>query len=272
VDVGPNGFGNYAHWGVREFGMAAAMNGIALHGGYIPSGGTFLVFSDYMRNALRLAALMKIRSIFVLTHDSIGVGEDGPTHQPIEQLAALRATPNINVVRPADAHETALAWSFALRASETPTVLALSRQALVVLDPELVPDDAIERGAYILRETDDAAAVVLIGTGSEVSLCLEAAEALAAEGIAARVVSMPCMDTFEAQPAAERERVLGPAGTPRIAVEAASPFGWDRWTGERGAIIAMRSFGASAPAADVYAHFGITADAIVEQAHALLSS
>jgi transketolase len=259
------------HFGIREHAMGAIVNGLALSG-LRPYGATFLIFSDYMKGAIRLAALMELPSIFCYTHDSIGVGEDGPTHQPIEQLAALRATPNINVVRPADAHETALAWSFALRASETPTVLALSRQALVVLDPELVPDDAIERGAYILRETDDAAAVVLIGTGSEVSLCLEAAEALAAEGIAARVVSMPCMDTFEAQPAAERERVLGPAGTPRIAVEAASPFGWDRWTGERGAIIAMRSFGASAPAADVYAHFGITADAIVEQAHALLSS
>jgi len=259
------------HFGIREHAMGAIVNGLALSG-LRPYGATFLIFSDYMKGAIRLAALMELPRIFCYTHDSIGVGEDGPTHQPIEQLAALRATPNINVVRPADAHETALAWSFALRASETPTVLALSRQALVVLDPELVPDDAIERGAYILRETDDAAAVVLIGTGSEVSLCLEAAEALAAEGIAARVVSMPCMDTFEAQPAAERERVLGPAGTPRIAVEAASPFGWDRWTGERGAIIAMRSFGASAPAADVYAHFGITADAIVEQAHALLSS
>ena len=259
------------HFGIREHAMGAIVNGLALSG-LRPYGATFLIFSDYMKGAIRLAALMELPSIFCYTHDSIGVGEDGPTHQPIEQLAALRATPNINVVRPADAHETALAWSFALRASETPTVLALSRQALVVLDPELVPDDAIERGAYILRETDDAAAVVLIGTGSEVSLCLAAAERLAGEGIAARVVSMPCMDTFEAQPAAERERVLGPAGTPRIAVEAASPFGWDRWTGERGAIIAMRSFGASAPAADVYAHFGITADAIVEQAHALLSS
>jgi transketolase len=258
------------HFGIREHAMGAIVNGLALSG-LRPYGATFLIFSDYMKGAIRLAALMELPSIFCYTHDSIGVGEDGPTHQPIEQLAALRATPNINVVRPADAHETALAWSFALRASETPTVLALSRQALLVLDPEVVPDDAIERGAYILRETDDDAAVVLIGTGSEVSLCLAAAERLAGEGIAARVVSMPCMDTFEAQSAAERERVLGPAGTPRIAVEAASPFGWDRWTGERGAIIAMRSFGASAPAADVYAHFGITADAIVEQAHALLS-
>ena len=267
--------GNYGgrnlHFGIREHAMGAIVNGLVLSG-LRAYGATFLIFSDYMKGAVRLAALMELPSIFCYTHDSIGVGEDGPTHQPIEQLAALRATPNINVVRPADAHETALAWSFALRASETPTVLALSRQALVVLDPELIPDDAIERGAYILRETEDAPAVVLIGTGSEVSLCLAAAERLAADGVGARVVSMPCMDRFEHQPAAERERVLGAAGTPRIAVEAASPFGWDRWTGERGAIIGMRSFGASAPEAAVYAHFGITADASVEQAHALLNS
>jgi transketolase len=259
------------HFGIREHAMGAIVNGMALSG-LRPYGATFLIFSDYMKGAIRLAALMELPSIFCYTHDSIGVGEDGPTHQPIEQLAALRATPNINVVRPADAHETALAWSFALRASETPTVLALSRQALVVLDPELIPDDAIERGAYILRDTGEAPAVVLIGTGSEVSLCLEAAERLAADGVGARVVSMPCMDRFEHQSAAERERVLGAAGTARIAVEAASPFGWDRWTGERGAVIGMRSFGASAPEAAVYQHFGITVDAIVEQAHALLNT
>jgi transketolase len=259
------------HFGIREHAMGAIVNGLALSG-LRPYGATFLIFSDYMKGAIRLAALMELPSIFCYTHDSIGVGEDGPTHQPIEQLAALRATPNINVVRPADAHETALAWSFALRASETPTVLALSRQALVVLDPDLIPDDAIERGAYILRDTGEAPAVVLIGTGSEVSLCLEAADRLAADGVGARVVSMPCMDRFERQPAAERERVLGAAGTARIAVEAASPFGWDRWTGERGAVIGMRSFGASAPEAAVYQHFGITVDAIVEQAHALLNT
>jgi transketolase len=259
------------HFGIREHAMGAIVNGLALSG-MRAYGATFLIFSDYMKGAIRLAALMELPSIFCYTHDSIGVGEDGPTHQPIEQLAALRATPNINVVRPADAHETALAWSFALRASETPTVLALSRQALVVLDPDLIPDDAIDRGAYVLRDTDGEPALVLIGTGSEVSLCLAAADRLAADGIAARVVSMPCMDRFEQQPEAERERVLGPSGTPRIAVEAASPFGWDRWTGERGAIIGMRTFGASAPAPAVYAHFGITAAAIVEQAHALLST
>ena len=263
--------GRNLHFGIREHAMGAIVNGLALSG-LRPYGATFLIFSDYMKGAIRLAALMELPSIFCFTHDSIGVGEDGPTHQPIEQLAALRATPNINVVRPADAHETALAWSFALRASETPTVLALSRQALVVLDPELIPDDAIERGAYILRDTDGDPSLVLIATGSEVGLCLAAADELATDGIAARVVSMPCMDRFERQPAGERERVLGAPGTPRIAVEAASPFGWDRWTGERGAIIGMRTFGASAPEAAVYAHFGITTAAIVEQAHALLST
>jgi transketolase len=263
--------GRNLHFGIREHAMGAIVNGLVLSGLHA-YGATFLIFSDYMKAAIRLAALMEIPSIFCFTHDSIGVGEDGPTHQPIEQLAALRATPNINVVRPADAHETALAWSFALRASETPTVLALSRQGLVVLDPELIPADAIERGAYILRDCDGAPAVVLIGTGSEVGLCLAAAEQLSQEGIATRVVSMPCMDRFESQPAAERERVLGPAGTARIAVEAASPLGWDRWTGERGAMIGMRTFGASAPEAAVYQHFGITIDAIVEQAHTLLGS
>ena len=198
--------GRNLHFGIREHAMGAIVNGLALSG-LRAYGATFLIFSDYMKGAVRLAALMELPTIFVYTHDSIGLGEDGPTHQPIEQLAALRATPNINVVRPADAHETALAWSFALRATETPTVLALSRQALPVLDPELIPDDAIERGAYVLRDADGDGEpeLVLIGTGSEVSLCLAAADELAAAGIAARVVSMPCMDRFEA-PAGERAR------------------------------------------------------------------
>jgi transketolase len=261
--------GRNLHFGIREHAMGAIVNGLVLSG-LRAYGATFLIFSDYMKGAIRLAALMRIPSIFCYTHDSIGVGEDGPTHQPIEQLAMLRATPNVNVVRPADAHETALAWSFALRASETPTVLALSRQGLVVLDPEAIPGDAIERGAYILRDSAADPDVVLIATGSEVSLCLAAADELAAAGVATRVVSMPCMDRFEAQSPAQRAAVLGPAGTARIAVEAASPFGWDRWTGEHGAVIAMRSFGASGPEAAVYEHFGITTAAIVEQAHALL--
>jgi transketolase len=262
--------GRNLHFGIREHAMGAIVNGLALSG-LRPYGATFLIFSDYMKGAVRLAALMELPSTFIYTHDSIGVGEDGPTHQPIEQLATLRATPNINVVRPADAHETALAVSFALRATDTPTVLALSRQSLPVLDPELIPGDAIERGAYVLRDAADFA-VVLIGTGSEVSLCLDAADELAAAGVAARVVSMPCMDRFEARPAAEHERVLGAPGTPRVAVEAASPLGWHRWTGERGAVIGMRSFGASAPANDVYAHFGITVAAVVERARELVQS
>jgi transketolase len=263
--------GRNLHFGIREHAMGAIVNGLVLSG-LRAYGSTFLIFSDYMKGAVRLAALMGLPSIFVYTHDSIGVGEDGPTHEPIEQLATLRATPNINVVRPADANETALAWSFALRATDTPTALALCRQTIPVLDAGLIPDDAIERGAYVLRDSDSPPAVVLIGTGSEVSLCLAAAAELTAEGIATRVVSMPCMDRFEHQTQAQREAVLGPAGTPRVAVEAASPFGWDRWTGENGAFIGMRTFGASAPAAAVYAHFGITTSAIAAQARELLDA
>ena len=261
--------GRNLHFGIREHGMGAIVNGLALSG-LRPYGATFLVFSDYMKGAVRIAAISELPSLFLYTHDSIGLGEDGPTHQPIEQLAALRATPNLNVVRPADAHETALAWSFALRARSTPTVFALSRQGLPVLDPELVPADAIERGGYVLREGDAAPELVLIGTGSEVSLCLEAAQAL--DGVAVRVVSMPCTDRFDLQDGAYREAVLGPRGTPRVAVEAASPLGWDRYVGERGAFIGMHSFGASAPAADVYAHFGITTEAIVAKARELLAN
>jgi len=264
--------GRNLHFGIREHAMGAIVNGLCLSGlrGY---GATFLIFSDYMKGAVRIAALMEQPSIFVYTHDSIGVGEDGPTHQPIEQLAALRATPNINVVRPADAHETALAWSFALRATETPTVMALSRQSLPVLDPDLIPDDAIDRGGYVLRDAGGGDPdVVLIGSGSEVSLCLAAADALAADGVAARVVSMPCMDRFEALGAADRAAVLGPPGTPRVAVEAASTFGWHRWVGERGDVVGMHTFGASGPEADVYAHFGITAATVVERARALLTA
>ncbi len=266
---------NYAgrnfHFGIREHGMGAIVNGLSLTG-WRAFGATFLIFSDYMKGAIRLAALMDQPSMFVYTHDSIGLGEDGPTHQPIEQLATLRALPNINLVRPADANETSLAWSFALRQTDTPTAFALSRQGLPILDPEAIPEDAIERGAYILSDSDGQPQVVLIGTGSEVSLCVEAAERLRGEGIAVRVVSMPCMDTFAQRSPSDREAVLGAPGTARVAVEAASPLGWDRWIGERGAFIGMRSFGASAPAADVYRHYGITTDAILEAAHDLLAS
>jgi transketolase len=263
--------GRNFHFGIREHSMGAIVNGLTLSG-FRAYGATFLVFSDYMKGAVRIAALSKLPSIFLYTHDSIGLGEDGPTHQPIEQLVALRATPNLNVVRPADANETALAWSFALAATSTPTVMALSRQGLPVLDPDAIPEDAIERGGYVLRDSEGEPAVVLIGTGSEVSLCLEAADQLSADGVAVRVVSMPCVDRFAELSAADRAAVLGPAGTARIAVEAASPIGWDRFTGERGAMIGMRSFGASAPAADVYRHFGITADAIVAKAQELLQT
>jgi transketolase len=202
---------------------------------------------------------MKLPCIWGYTHDSIGLGEDGPTHQPIEQLAALRAIPRLNVVRPADANETALAWRFALRNSEAPTAFALSRQNLPILDPEAIPDDAIERGAYVLRDSDGGdPELILIGTGSEVSLCLEAADAL--DGVRVRVVSMPCMDTFARADEGYRERVL-PASCPaRVAVEAACPLGWDRWIGPAGAFLGMETFGESGPAKDVYEHFGITAE------------
>jgi transketolase len=242
--------------------MGAITNGLALHG-LRAYGGTFLTFSDYMRGALRLSALMKLPSIWIYTHDSIGLGEDGPTHQPIEQLAGLRAMPRLNVVRPADANETALAWRFALRNLEAPTAFALSRQNLPILDPDSIPDDAIECGAYVLRDADGGdPELILIGTGSEVSLCLEAADAL--DGLGVRVVSMPCMDTFTQADEAYQERVLPSSCRARIGVEAASPFGWDKWIGPDGAFVGMTTFGESGPAKDVYEHFGITAERIAQ--------
>ncbi|MDG3444429.1 transketolase [Nitrospirillum amazonense] len=252
--------GRYIHYGIREHAMAAVMNGLALHGGVIPYGGTFLVFSDYARGAIRLSALMGVRVIHVLTHDSIGLGEDGPTHQPVEHLAMLRATPNLHVFRPADAVETAECWELALTSPDTPSALCLSRQDL----PTLRRDAHWNRsatGAYILRETPGPRDATLLATGSEVALAVEAAERLAGEGIATAVVSMPCWELFERQPPANRALVLGSA--PRIGVEAAVRFGWDRWLGDQGAFIGMGGFGASAPAADLYRHFGITVDAIM---------
>ncbi len=263
--------GRNFHFGIREHGMGAVVNGLTLSG-LRAYGATFLVFSDYMKGAVRIAAISGLPAIFIYTHDSIGLGEDGPTHQPIEQLVALRATPNVNVVRPADANETALAWSFALLATHTPTVLALSRQNLPVLDPSAIPDDAIERGGYVLSDCEGTAEIVLIGTGSEVSLCVDAAAELRAAGVGVRVVSMPCVDRFAELATDEQEAVIGARGTPRIAVEAASPIGWDRFIGENGAMIGMHSFGASAPAADVYKHFGITVDAVLARAHELLGT
>ncbi len=262
-DVTPGDFsGRNLHFGVREHGMGAIVNGLGLEG-LRAYGGTFLTFSDYMRGAVRLAALMKLPSIWIWTHDSIGLGEDGPTHQPIEQLCALRAIPRLNVLRPADANETALCWRFALRQTEAPSAFALSRQNLPVLDPDSVPDDAIERGAYVLRDAGDGNPdLILIGTGSEVSLCLEAAEKL--DDLAVRVVSMPCMDTFTEQDDEYRDSVLPPAVRARVAVEAASPMGWDKWIGPDGAFLGMTTFGESGPAPDVYAHFGITAEAAAD--------
>jgi transketolase len=253
--------GRNIRFGVREHAMGAIVNGLALQG-FRSFGGTFLTFSDYMRGAVRLSALMELPVVWVWTHDSIGLGEDGPTHQPIEQLAALRAMPRLSVIRPADANETALGWRFALRNGHGPTAFALSRQNLPILDPDAVPDDAIERGAYVLRDADGGdPELILIGTGSEVSLCMEAADALG--DLRVRVVSMPCMDTFTKADEAYREQVLPAACKARVAVEAASPFGWDKWIGPDGSFLGMETFGASGPAKDVYEHFGITAERVV---------
>ena len=260
--------GRNLRFGVREHGMAAIVNGLGLHG-FRAYGATFLTFSDYMRGAVRLSALMKLPSIWIWTHDSIGLGEDGPTHQPVEQLAALRAMPRLNVLRPADANETVLGWRFALRSTESPTAFALSRQNLPILDRDRIPDDAIERGAYVLRDAGPGEPeLILIGTGSEVSLCLEAADLL--EGVRVRVVSMPCMDTFTQAPAEYRDSVLPPACRARIAVEAASPLGWDKWIGPDGAFVGMTTFGESGPAKEVYEHFGITAPRVAEIGRELL--
>ena len=266
--------GDYAgrnlHFGIREHAMGAIVNGLTLMG-LRAYGAGFLIFSDYMKGAIRLAAIMRIPSTFVFTHDSIGVGEDGPTHQPIEQLVTLRATPNLDVVRPAGFNETALAWRHALRQTDRPTALALSRQGLPVWDPAGVPDDAIERGAYVLRDTGGGdPEVVLMATGSEVHIANEAAKLLEADGIRVRLVSMPCLDRFAEQEQGYRDAVLPPAVRARVAVEAASPIGWHRWAGDAGAVVAMEGFGASAPAKVLYRHFGFTGEAVAERARAVL--
>ncbi|NDR57574.1 transketolase [Aliiruegeria sabulilitoris] len=259
--------GRYVGYGVREFGMAAAMTGMCLHGGVIPYGGTFLVFSDYARNAIRLSALMGIGTIYVMTHDSIGLGEDGPTHQPVEHMASLRAMPGLTVFRPADAVETLECWDIAVRNRKRPSLMALSRQAVPQLRLEAGEENLTAKGAYILRGGDDRD-VTLIATGTEVALAVEAAEALAADGIKAAVVSMPSWDLFDAQPAEYRAQVLGTA--PRIAIEAASKFGWTRYVASEEDVIGMTGFGASAPAERLYEEYGITCDAIVARAKALL--
>ncbi|WP_404326240.1 transketolase [Aerophototrophica crusticola] len=260
--------GRYIRYGIREHGMAAAMNGIALHGGLVPYGGTFLVFADYARGAIRLSALMGVRVVYVLTHDSIGLGEDGPTHQPIEHLAMLRATPNLNVFRPADAVETAECWEIALRSRATPSVLCLSRQNLPTLRTRDSEENVCGRGAYVLREAAGERDVTLLATGSEVELAVKAADLLAADGVEAAVVSMPCWELFERLPAEERRAVLGTA--PRVAVEAAARLGWDRWIGEGGAFVGMEGFGASAPAPALYQHFGITPEAVAQAARSVM--
>ena len=260
--------GRYIHYGVREHGMAAAMNGIALHGGFRPYGGTFLVFTDYCRPSIRLAALMEVGSIFVMTHDSIGLGEDGPTHQPVEHVASLRAMPNVNVFRPCDAVETAEAWQLAVKATRTPSILALTRQGLPTLRTEHTSENLSAKGAYILREADGERDVTLIATGSEVEIAMAAADQLAGEGVKAAVVSAPCLDLFAEQDAEYRASVLGTA--PRVAVEAGVVDGWHRWIGENGGFVGMSSFGASAPAGELYRHFGITAENVAATAKALL--
>ncbi|HEY3919426.1 MAG TPA: transketolase [Stellaceae bacterium] len=258
--------GSYIHYGIREHGMAAAMNGMAAHGGIVPYGGTFLVFTDYCRPSIRLAAIMKLRVVFVMTHDSIGLGEDGPTHQPVEHLAALRAIPHLQVFRPADAVETAECWELALTTADRPSILALTRQPVPPLRRD-ANENRSARGAYVLAEAEGARRITLLATGSEVGIAMAAREQLAAKGIAAAVVSMPCWALFEKQDEAYRRAVLGTA--PRVGVEAAVEFGWNRYLGERGRFIGMHDFGASAPIEALYPHFGITAEAVVEAALAL---
>ncbi|WP_188945216.1 transketolase [Polymorphobacter multimanifer] len=259
----PDYAGRHVHYGIREFGMAAAMNGMALHGGIIPYGGTFLVFSDYARAAIRLSAIQTARAVYVFTHDSIGVGEDGPTHQPIEHVMSLRLIPGLAVYRPADAVETAEAWALALEDAHRPSVLALSRQNLPAVrrSGDGLDGNMTARGAYRLKAAEAARRVVLIGTGSEVEVTLAAAAVLESRGIGADVVSMPCWERFAEQPLDYRRELL-PANVTRVAVEAGVTLGWERWTGDDGLVIGIDSFGASGPAGDLYKHFGLTGDAV----------
>ena len=267
--------GRYIHYGIREHGMAAAMNGMALHGGVRPYGGTFMCFTDYARPAMRLAALMKIPTVFVMTHDSIGLGEDGPTHQPVEHLAISRATPNTWVFRPCDTVETAEAWELALESKETPSVLSLTRQGLPTLRHEHKTRNLTAQGAYVLADADGKRQAILLATGSEVAIAMAARDLLQEAGIGTRVISMPCWELFEDQDDSYRRRVL-PAGPVRVAVEAAIRFGWDRWLyGERGrrekgGFVGMHDFGASAPAEVLYEQFGITPEAVAEKVKSLL--
>ena len=262
--------GNYLYYGVREFGMSAIMNGLALHGGFMPYGGTFLVFADYARNAVRLSALMNIRVIFVYTHDSIGLGEDGPTHQPIEQTAMLRMTPNMHVWRPADLMETAVAWQQAIEHHNGPSSLLLSRQNLPALTHSTDAAQSIKRGGYILQDSEKAPEAIFIATGSEVQIALAAAHLCKAKGIQVRVVSMPCAERFLAQDATYQEHVLPREIRKRVAIEATSTNYWYRFVGLDGAVIGIDRFGASAPAADIYTYLGITAEQTVKALEALI--
>ncbi len=257
--------GRYVHWGIREHAMAAAMNGMALHGGIIPYSGTFLVFSDYSRPSIRLGALMNQRVIHVMTHDSIGVGEDGPTHQPVEHVASLRNIPNLLVFRPADGVETAEAWEIALNSTDAPSLIALTRQNLAPARKEHTDENLVAKGGYVLSPATKPEKVVLLATGSEVEIALEAQKTLEAEGIGARVVSMPCFSLFAQQDAKYRADTLG-GKLPKVAVEAGIRDGWDRWIGPEGGFVGMTGFGASAPYKALYKHFGITAEAVVKAA------
>ena len=264
--------GRNIHFGVREFGMTAVLNGMALHGGFIPYGGTFLIFSDYMRPAIRLACLMKQHVIYILTHDSIGLGEDGPTHQPIEHLASLRAMHNLTVLRPADANETAEAWKFAVKNNKGPTVLALTRQSVPTLDRSLYgPAELLHRGAYVLSDVDGTPDALILASGSEVKLALEAAETLAKDGTAARVISMPSWELFEAQPQDYKNTVLPENVTARVAIEAGATQGWHKYVGMNGTVIGLDHFGASAPIHDLFTNFGITAKSVVQAVQGLIN-
>jgi transketolase len=271
VISGDDAAGNYIYFGVREFGMAAMCNGLALHGGILPYSGTFLVFSDYARNALRMAALMQIQNVSVFTHDSIGLGEDGPTHQPVEHVQSLRIMPNMRVWRPCDTVETAIAWRDAIENKSGPTSLILTRQGLPHQPRSAGQVDAIRRGGYILRDCDGTPDIILIATGSEVPLAANAAEELTADGRKVRVVSMPCTEVFDAQSADYRESVLPAAVTARVAIEAGVTEGWWRYVGTSGRVIGMSSFGASAPADELFRHFGFSQENVIKVASELLA-
>lgn len=268
--IAPNDYsGRFIHYGIREHGMAAAMNGLALHGGVIPYSGTFLVFTDYCRPAIRMSAIMNQRVIYVMTHDSIGLGEDGPTHQPVEHLMSLRAMPNLLVLRPADAMETAECWQIALESSACPSVIALTRQGLPAARLDYSAENQSAKGAYELRAADGDAQVTLLATGSEVEIALKARDLLQADNIGTRVVSMPSWELFDQQDETYRNSTIGNAKS-IVAVEAGATFGWEKYVGANGAVIGMTSFGASGPYQDVYEHFGITADAVAKAARAQL--